>query len=74
MSSDYEYNSSDSYDLFTLYYCDDSACCSCHDLSVKPIVEPLVVMDVSIYPSIRVFCNKFYKIYEEKYEKIDLFI
>ena len=45
-----------------------------HDLSVKPIVEPLVVMDVSIYPSIRVFCDKFYKIYEEKYEKIDLFI
>ena len=44
MSPNYEYNSSESYDLFTLYYCDDSACCSCHDLSVKPIVEPIVAV------------------------------
>lgn len=67
MSSDYEYDSSD---LFTLYYDDESVCSYCDDLSM----DSIVIMNVFIYPSIRVFSNKFYKIYEEKYEKIDLFI
>lgn len=67
MSSDYEYDSSD---LFTLYYDDESVCSYCDDLSM----DSIVIMNVFIYPSIRVFFNKFYKIYEEKYEKIDLFI